>query len=317
MIEVDYRAKTLFGTTGVTPEMTQYYESVMNAWVEALRPYLNLERLGGFVVTDNFIEDVLEFQVQQHYLCPRVTNNEMGRALGKTMLNKETGLYTIFLDEQLGGMLLDEEMFDKVTSKFEKDYRSEMSVRRKLAINVLAHELSHVEFETVADEPSFPATYYGEAIHLAWLIADEYYAVRNAAMLEPISVAGSYVVALADTEACILRRRREYNLREVGIDDFGKDFFEFAQLALIYGVSAIADAYDTGVGLQAFSNCRFSAVAEELSKVLSETYSEAKSGKGLIPCEQIAESVISYHRQFEVFASDNPAGLYLDIPVRL
>lgn len=318
MIDVEYRPKTLFGSAIVTPELQAYFEKVINAWVDSFRQYLCLSRLQGIVITDNFINDVLDFQKNQQYQNPRVTNNENARAFGKTLLDKKTNKYVVFLDAEYGNMLLGDNFFEEVLSSFDdKQYVKNMKALRQMAINLLAHELSHIEFETLTNEPSFPATYDGELRFTSWLLVNEYYAARSAAHFESHSINLSAKEALIETEEIIGRERKKYNLREISLNEFAALFIEYTRLALIYGVSVIAESRGSNSDIPEFDSCNFTIAAKELTNLLDTEYKAVKSGAGEIKCQAISDAVIKYHESFDVFITDTTDGICFNIPPRL
>lgn len=72
--------------------MKTLLEPSIAAHIEELVQGYDLSHLEKVVITDDFVEEALEFQREQHYLNPSVTDNDKARAFGKTLLDKETGL---------------------------------------------------------------------------------------------------------------------------------------------------------------------------------------------------------------------------------
>ena len=319
MIVVEYRSSKLLGVMDATPEMRAILEPSISAHIEELVQGFDLSHLEKVVITDDFIEDVLEFQREQHYLNPSVTDNDKARALGKTLLNKETGLQVVFIDSFIGTLLLDNDFFDTVTMKLSQEQGvEELMVHRKLANNIITHEMAHVEFDSLVDKPFFPYdTYVSKVSSISWRLINEYYACKKAVTVESTPIIPNEPKCILELERVVMAQRRSYDFLEVPLESFITTFDEYTRMALIYAASAIGDAQGSNAPIPAFEGCRIAAVMGKMGNALSKCYLAIMSGALVKPPSELDEVIIAYHQSFEVFISDVDEGERWDIPVRL
>lgn len=319
MITVEYQSTKLLGAIDVTPEMRAMLEPSISAHIEELIQGYDIDHLEKVVITDDFVEDVLGFQREQHYLNPSVTNNDKARAFGKTLLNKDTGLQVVFIDSSMGALLLDNDFFDSVSSNLSQDQGVEqLMVHRKLANNIIAHEMAHVEFDSLVDKPFFPCdTYANQISSISWRLINEYYACKRAAAIESTSIipdeSSEYILEL---EKAVMAQRRSYNFLEIPLESFVTTFAEYTRLALIYAASAIGDAQGSNAPIPEFRECRIADVMPEMNTALSACYPDITSGQLAEPPIELDEAIVAYHQTFEVFISNVDEGEKWDIPVR-
>ena len=308
----------MFGEMIVTPELRNLMESSLRSHIEELASRFDISRLERIVITDNFIDDVLEFQRQQHYAKPSVTDNQLGRACGKTLLDKECGLQVVFLDGALGTVLVDKELFERIEAGM-PDSSTAMELRndRKLADNIISHELAHVEFEALARKPRPTVSTYASKVALTgWRLINEYYACRRAATVDSV---GAYdrtdFILTAESHAMDLRRA--YNLRNITLENFISAFWECTKLSLIYTVSGIGDALGTGRAIPPHKGSRIAKLINGLETTLGKCYREITSGQLDYVPQEISKAIVDYHHSFEVFVTDIPEGERWEIPVRI
>jgi len=318
MITVEYHSSKLLGAIDVTPEMRTILEPSISAHIEELVQDYDLSRLEKVVITDNFVEDVLEFQRRQHYLNPSVTDNDKARAFGKTLFNKDTGLQVVFVDSFMGTLLLDNDFFDTVSSSLSQEQGIEdLMVHRKLANNLIAHEMAHVEFDSLVVEPFFPCdTYASQVSSISWRLINEYYACKKAAAIESTSIIPNESEYILELERAVMAQRRSYNFLKVSLESFVATFAEYTRMALIYAASAIGDAQGSEAPMPKFEGCKIADVMGEMSDALSKSYPAIKSGALTEPPSELDEAIIAYHQTFEVYISNVDEGEKWDIPVR-
>lgn len=318
MITVEYRSSKLLGAIAVTPEMKTLLEPSIAAHIEELVQGYDLSHLEKVAITDDFVEEVLEFQREQHYLNPSVTDNDKARAFGKTLLDKETGLQVVFVDSFMGTLLLDNDFFETISSNLSQEQGvEELMVHRKLANNLIAHEMAHVEFDSFVDEPFFPCdTYINQVSSISWRLINEYYACRRAAAIESTSIIHDDSEYILELERAVMAQRHSYNFLQVSLESFVATFAEYARMALIYAASAIGDAQGSGSPTPDFKECRIGSVMSKLENALSACYPDIRLGELAGPPKELDEAIIAYHHSFEVFISIVEEGEKWDIPVR-
>ena len=98
MIQVEYRPDTYLGVLKMDAENRKGLESLMSRVVTGIVAGIDTACADRLIITDNFEEDVLEFQTEHNYTSTGITNNSVARAQGKTLIDRETGRYTVFLD---------------------------------------------------------------------------------------------------------------------------------------------------------------------------------------------------------------------------
>lgn len=318
MITVEYRPSKLLGVIDVTPEMRVMLESSISIHIEELIQGYDLNHLEKVVITDDFVEDVLKFQREQHYLNPSVTDNDKARALGKVLLNKETGLQVVFVDSSIGTLLLDNDFFDSASSSLSQDQGAkELMTHRKLANNIIVHEMAHVEFDSYVNEPSFLCdTYVRQVSSISWQLINEYYACRKAAAIESASIIPDASEYILELERAVMAQRRSYNLFQVSLESFVTTFSEYTRMVLIHAASIIGDAHGSNISVPDLKDCRIAGVIDKMEMALSASYLAVKARMLTEPPRELDEAIIAYHQSFEVFITNVEEGEKWDIPVR-
>lgn len=114
MFDVEFKVKKLLNNIPVNNELKIYYEQTIKAYVLSELNNLNLDKLNTIIVSENFIEDVLEFQKEKGMLNPNVTNTKFARAYGKMIFVHKEDKYYVFVDADKAVFIVD----DKVLKAF-------------------------------------------------------------------------------------------------------------------------------------------------------------------------------------------------------
>lgn len=316
MIQVEYRPDTYLGVLKMDAENRKGLEALMSTVVTDIVAGIDTTYADKLIITDNFEEDVLAFQTEHNYTSTGITNNNVARAQGKTLIDKETGRYTIFLDSNFGVTLVDDELFE-IILQLAPGQEEECRMQRATSRNLVAHEFTHVEFESTHVKPTFGTSYREQLKSVAWLLYDEYNACRNAASIEPISFIPDDEKYVIEIERLLMDARRNYTLCRIDQNEFGAQFSEYTRLALIYIVSSMGDAEGAKKKAPDYMNCRAANVVPNLVKALHATRRTIETDNYDEALVAIAEAVRLYHEQFQVFITNVAQGEYWDIPVVL
>lgn len=314
MIQVEYRPDIYLGVLKMDAENRKGLESLMSRVVTDIVAGIDTEYADRLIITDSFEEDVLAFQIEHNYTSTGITNNSVARAQGKTLIDRETGRYTVILDNNFGSTLVDDELFEVILQLApgrEEEYRTQRATSR----NLVAHEFTHVEFESMHAKPTFGTSYFEQLKSVAWLLFDEYNACRNAAAIEPVSFIPDDEKYVIEIERLLMDARRNYTLRHIDQNEFGTQFSEYTRLALIYMVSSMGDSEGAGKKMPDYTNCKAAVVVSDLTRALHDMRRTIETNNSDEALEAIAEAVRLYHEQFQVFITTVPQGEYWDIPV--
>lgn len=316
MIQVEYRPDSYLGVLKMDAGKRQGLETLMSTVVTDIVAGINTTYADKLIITDNFEEDVLAFQTEHNYTSTGITNNSVARAQGKTLINRDTGLYTVILDSNFGVTLVDDELFELIL-QLAPGQEEECRTQRATSRNLVAHEFTHVEFESTHAKPTFGTSYREQLKSVAWLLYDEYNACRCAAAIEPISFIPDDEKYVIEIERILMDARRNYTVRRIGQNEFGAQFSEYTRLALVYMASSMGDAEGAGKKVPDYTNCRAANVVPNLAKALHDMRNTIDTGSYDEALVATAEAVRLYHEQFQVFITNVSQGEYWDIPVVL
>lgn len=130
----------------VTPDLKQYYENLITVIARSFLDADTIEQIEKIVVPEDFLSAVMDFQIKNGDENPSVTNNEFGRAFGKLLFNPETKKYVVFIDVMLATFIMDDTVFNACFNRLDEAALEEAKKKRQVSLNILAHELAHVEF---------------------------------------------------------------------------------------------------------------------------------------------------------------------------
>ena len=315
MIKIEYRPDTYLDILEMNADMRRDLESDMSRVVTGIASTIDTTCIDKLVITDTFAEDVLAFQSQHHYEYTGITDNSIGRAQGKTLVDKETGRYTIFIDSNFGVALVNDDIIDVFLQAI-PDQKESIFLQRAASRNLVAHEFMHAEFDSCHMKPQFGTSHEERLKSIAWLLYDEYNACRNAAAIEPMPFISDTEKGILDIEKIIIAERRKYNFRDIDLTNFRLQFLEYTKMALIFLVSALGDSEGASKEIPDYPNCMINNISVNIADGLHTMSESIDIGNFEEPLEEVARTVRLYHELFHVFISDTPQGEYWDIPVR-
>lgn len=315
---IEYRSSLVcgidFSKSGLEDKIKSYFETNIQGLIENFTYLPNLQKC---IITDKLIDDVLALQRQLHYDYPNVTNNKFGRAFGKIITNKDNTDVYVLLDASVISFIIDDEFLNTVFKEIDTEHRNFILTNRRMAINTLYHELSHIEmslkYNFISNSDKSIKSYI---TIIANRLLEEYYACRRASVYyrEDSFNADSKYSEISKIEKTILDERKQYNLRNISLDDFVSNFREFASLGLIYAISYYANFYGCEKELDKYIGLKLQKHIQNISLSLSELFENLNANR-TFNFDNLNKEILNYFEEFEIYLSDTPNGIYWSIPV--
>lgn len=315
MVNIEFKARKLFGKIPVKNVLKTYYEQIIRLFVVSELSYLNLEKLNAIIIPDDFLQDVLDFQHGKGVANPNVTNTKYARAYGKMIYVSEEDSYYVFVDADKATFMVDDKIFEIFFSELKEEDYEQCLVERKQAFNLLAHELSHVELESNISIDISTETLQEQVVSMWKQIFEEYYACRRASRIYGDSSTIKHNEEyLNDIESEIMNQRRRYNYRQIELDDFCKVFHKYVRMSLIHVVSELGCSKESNVDI-AYKNVKVGKYILDLSNEFSEMYEMVCNERKLVVSEKLIKLAFDYFAEFRVFITETEEGIRYDIPV--
>lgn len=315
---VEYRSNLVcgidFSKSELVDKIKSYFEMIIQGLIDNFSPLPNLQRC---IITDNLIDDVLTLQRQLHYVYPNVTNNKFGRALGKIVTDKSNSDVYVLLDASIISFIIDDEFLNIVFKEIDNEQRNFILTNRRMAINTLYHELSHIEMSlkttSITNTDNSVKTYITA---IAIRLLEEYYACRRASEFyrEDSINADSKYSEINKIEKDIIYERKQYNLRKISLDNFVAKFREFISLGLIYAISYYANFYNSEKELDTYNGLKLEKHIHNISLSLSKLF-ENLNAERPYNFDNLNKEILNYFEEYEIYLSDTPNGIYWSIPV--
>lgn len=213
-MQVEFNVKNLLGKIPVNPDLRQYYERVIQHIAEKRFDFIDTSNLEKIIIPDNFVSDVIEFQRTLNMDNPSVTENEFGRAFGKMLHDTKTGKFYVFIDPGFAAFLMDDTVLSACFDNSEEAMTG-ARVARLQALNLLAHELAHVEFDTYANLPEAKTDLNGQLESLLYRLFEEYYACRRSAVVSSEHIISYDEKYINDIEQKIIELKWKYKTHEM------------------------------------------------------------------------------------------------------
>lgn len=315
MFKVIFKAQKFFGKIEVNDIIKQYYEKFIEFFIKNETYYLNIEKLRAVIIPNDFLHDVLEFQRQNDIDNPNITNTEFARAFGKVVYIKKEDAYYVFIDVDKAMFIVEDNMFKLLFSNLNSLNYEKCLKERKQALNLLVHELSHVEMESIIKSNSILDNDFKENISIMLGdIFNEYYACRRA---KPIY--GEYCMIqhdegyLNNIENKIMIQRKKYNNRLISLNDFCYLFFEYTRLYIIHVASEIGSIYGDKENV-VYDNLRIGKYIEDLKSEFDKMYDIVFKEKKLLISDKLINTVIDIWKEFRIYIIETERGIRVDIP---
>lgn len=315
---VEYRSSFVcgidFSKSELVDKIKSYFEMIIQGLIDNFTPLPNLKRC---IITNNLIDDVLTLQRQLNYEYPSVTNNIFGRAFGKIVPDKSNSDIYVLLDASIISFIIDDEFLNIVFKELDTEQRNSILKNRRMAINTLYHELSHIEmslkYNFISKSDNNIKTYI---TIIANRLFEEYYACRRASEYyrEDSFNAESKFSEISKIENEIIYERRQYNLRKISLNNFIAKFEEFISLSLIYAISYYANFYNSKKELDTYNSLKIGKHIHNISLYLSELFENLNADKPL-NFDNLNKEILNYFEEFEISFIDTSKGIYWNIPV--
>lgn len=311
---VEFNVKNLLGQIPVTSELNLYYEQLIQAIAEKFFSFIDTSNVEKIIVPDDFIVDVLEYQELLNMENPSVTNNEFGRAFGKILFNKDTGKYVVFLDPAIATFLMEDTMYNACFNSLDEENKKSLYVARQHALNLLAHELAHVEFATHAIIPEVTPDYESQIESLLYHLFDEYYACRRSAV-----VSSEYIISydekyINDIEQKAFDEKWKYKTHGIELNEFCRLFHALTKQCLVGMVSVLGSLEGQKTNEPLYESCRLGFIVEDFRIEFERMYVAFLDGNAITMTPLLTECINHYFDSFGVYISKRPEGMYYDIP---
>lgn len=312
---VEFNAKKAFSVMDMIPALKSRFEEVILAYAKYVLGEVDDTYLAKIIVTDNFVEDVQAFQREHLGGRTQVTNNDYGRAMGKTIHSEKDDRHYIFLDAEYGSFLIDDEIFATVFEKLDEDVKQPMLAHRSKAINILAHELEHYKFHILFVDPEEDFSLSGQYRKLLLRMYNEYAACRNAMNVSTVAAIPYDEEYMQNIETFIMEQRSKYNHHQVSLDKFCSLFHQYTFQALMNISANIGSKHGIGSDTAIFEHCLCGDIIVKLEQGFAKAYDTAEAGKEIQFPETLIDWVSEYYACFRVYLEDTADGIYYDIPV--
>ncbi|SNT94871.1 hypothetical protein SAMN06297421_107100 [Aristaeella hokkaidonensis] len=294
----------------------RFYETAVNAVIEEYAKVLAIDSLNEIIITDRLTESIKVYQYE-HELIEEVTENEFGIVFGKTICDIKTNKQTVFLDayEMLG--LMDNDSLNRLYQDNEEQKR-EAFVHRDHLINLLIHELSHVEYNSqIITEIEFPKKNSFDLYHegLAKIMFEEYYACRRASEVSIPFYDKSLKKIIVDIEIKVEKLVQKLRRNELKAVEFIKCFQEYLQLSLKYLCYLLGDVVSNKNVNNELKDTNIQVVIECINREFDDLYKSARASCKVIIPLSIQECVFKYYKMFGVYFFTDEYGIrikYLD-----
>ena len=312
-VEVVFDPKELMGATVQQP-LKQHYEYIIASLATKILETQYLKYIDRIIIPEDFIQAVLEFQDAHCLGKPSVTDNEFGRAYGKILYDTERKKYSVFIDKQLALFILDDELFELFFSKLDNDHYNAVLNQRMLSLNILAHELSHVEFQIRVKTPDPQRSLSSMLGQQAYILLDEYFACRKAALLFPKSLADDDERFIYDLEKRISNERWDYKTGKIDLNQFCKQFHSLTEMALIRLVSVLGSFHAIDDERLPFQNTCVGKRAPIFNNEFITLYRRIMAGDSFSMPDSILNEIYTYFLDLGVEIEERSQGLYYSIP---
>lgn len=292
-------------------EQERRYEAHIESLIKKDFSYINTEKLDKVIIPINFIKSVKEFMCSLG-LSESVTYNEFFRAYGKTIYDKNSDMYLIFLDIEKALYLMDDSLKDIFYNLIDESGITLAKKEEEKSKNLLAHEISHVEFNTYVKKEKFEEDVAGLYYDIAFSLFDEYYACRRASLGTSISIIEYDENIVKKIEKYLIIKKCEYKYGKIPLNEFIKSFNEMFRSCAIWGVSYVGFLNGKEKD-DLFPDCRIGKVIDEIKTYFDNMYDNLVYNKEFNIPEDVFDCIEKYFSLFGLYYSDTEQGIYLEV----
>ena len=309
-----FEATHIVNVIEVTPDLKQYYENLITVIARSFLDADTIEQIEKIVVPEDFLSAVMDFQIKNGDKNPSVTNNEFGRAFGKLLFNPETKKYVVFIDVMLATFIMDDTVFNACFNRLDEAALEEAKKKRQVSLNILAHELAHVEFALTVVRPKYEKTLQSGLTIQSYNLLDEYYACRRASTFCSRTLADDDESFILDLEEKIDNERWRYKKGNKDLNDFCKEFHQFSEMALIRLVSVLGMyAADENDQLP-FPNTFLGKQAGIFKISFDLLFQRIVNGQKIYDSMMPIKAIENYYKDLGVIIFETEEGFYYSIP---
>jgi len=141
--DIEFRARSFDNGDALLPDqLINYYKQMLNYVVEQLSGELILDDLISIVIPENYKQELFEFQ-KQNNIPVGYTEDDMaiGHAMALTVKRNNESKKIIFVSKLIIFALVDENVLNELA----EDIQKQIVGQRQFAINLIHHELAHVQ----------------------------------------------------------------------------------------------------------------------------------------------------------------------------
>ena len=313
-MQVLFYANHILDNIEVHREVKEYYERLITILSKQILAPAFLDKLDAIIIPEDFISAVMEFQKEHEIGTPSVTDNVFGRAYGKMMYDSTAGKYSVFIDSSLASMIMEDQVFDVFFSQTDEQAYMTAKRTRGMGINILAHELSHIEFALRVKRPEPERTLHSGLIQHGFVLLDEYFACRKATGFAKYSLADNDEKFILDLERQTEDDRWKYKTAEITLNDFCSLFHTYTEMALIRLASVIGANHSMNSDQLPFSSTKVGRYAHVLSEEFDRLYECVLSGLDVSIPTTVTNAIYSYFVDMGVRIEETAQGLYYHIP---
>ena len=313
-MQVHFDANHIFDSVEVQKELKEYYERLITILSEQILLPEFLDEVEAIFIPEDFISAVMVFQEEHGMGTPSVTNNSFGRAYGKMLHDSATGKYYVFIDSSVASMIMDDQVFDSFFSRGDEKSYLAAKQARSMGLNILAHELSHVEFAIRVKRPESEKSLHSGLIQHGFILLDEYFACRRATAFSKYSLADGDEKFIQDLECRTEEDRWAYKTGKIDLNHFCSLFHSYTEMALIRLASVIGANHSMGSDHLPFPKTKVGRYAHVLREEFDLLYASILSGANVSISEEVINAIHSYFVDMGVRIEDTTQGLYYHVP---
>lgn len=312
---VSFEAKKVLNDIPVTADIKLYYENTIASITKKIKSESVIDQIEAIVIPEDFVSAVIDFQEKQHDPYPSVTNNEFGRAYGKILFNTETGKHVVYLDSMIAAFIMEDKVLSACFGALGENGIESAKKTRNLSLNLLTHELSHVELAQKLPRPQAEKSLRSIILQHAINLFDEYFACRKAGAIFPKAIiADDDEQFILDVEEKINQERWKYKTSKLNLNDFVSVFHQYTEMALIRLVSVLGEYAGEENESLPFANSIVGRQAAIFKSSFNSLFSNISNGNIPDEIEFPIDAILRYYSDLGVEITDAVHGLYYNIP---
>ena len=229
------------------------------------------------------------------------------------LFDKNSGKYTVFLDPEVAIFLMEDNRYNACFNDLDEENKKIVHTKRQQALNLLAHELAHVEFDTHAIEPEAAPDYDSQKESLLYHLFEEYYACRRSSAIGEsiITYNENYI---NDMEQRIYDEKWKYKTHVIELNEFCRLFHDLTRQCLIEMVAVLGSLEDKKTKKPFYENCRIGFIVDDFRTEFDGIYVAFRESNAITMSPLLSEKIHRYFASFGVYISELPEGIFYSIP---